>query len=592
MNRIFKHRIRKTKTYTTMTSSVPPSSPPIFPDLDLDDGLRHDSQRDFPSSPPASIPILTAASRKRSWLDFEAPSSDPLFSDDVLGLEDRARYDRPAKQKRMLRMPWFEIQHRPHLRPRSRVRKAPIVAGDSGVFMGSDASLDDGFDGEPALLTKDERNSRSHLPNPVARGSPMTATQLAAVGIIEKCVEDGNESIDLSSIGIEALTDAMLRPLNHLIKEPPLTGTEPPSEEEFRPLTPSLKLFLAGNRLTTLTPGLFQLENLTVLSLRGNQLSEISHAISSLKRLQELNISGNRIKVLPWALMPFIRSRNVIVRPNPLVDPRWSAESLAAIGRSKSRPTNIVDESDLTEGDVIAQLNAYPIPNGAERFSIFLEVREKLLRNGRLDLTAEMTLRLWLFGNRRTSHRDIIPDASECSDEPRTQGQCYLASTPITRFRPSGPFTSSIPDTWLPDFTHDLPSTPVVSESDLSSSHGTGAPTLFSLALATSQSNLEPVQLTEVADSFAANGSQPIAAALQLAADISTAGDGNEPCATCGRRFIVPWAEWIEWWWSAKSGNRVDMEENAFLPPGMDLILPFRRRACSEACTRVTGFVL
>lgn len=71
-------------------------------------------------------------------------------------------------------------------------------------------------------------------------------------------------------------------------------------------------------------PGaIFDLENLTLLSLRGNRITELPDSIGNLRNLRELNVSQNQLKFLPSSLLNLLGpGSNMItlsVQLNPLL---------------------------------------------------------------------------------------------------------------------------------------------------------------------------------------------------------------------------------------------------------------------------------
>ena len=98
----------------------------------------------------------------------------------------------------------------------------------------------------------------------------------------------------------------------------------PPSQEAYRPLTPSLRLYLANNNLTAIPSEIYRLHNLTELSLRQNQLITISPSISILASLDELNVSGNNLHYLPYEIIDLVSRpnfRDIRCHPNPFFIP-------------------------------------------------------------------------------------------------------------------------------------------------------------------------------------------------------------------------------------------------------------------------------
>lgn len=281
-----------------------PSSPPPLPmSMEVDD---------FPPSSPPLPALGVPPSRKRQLSEFESNlSSDPLFSEGTTDSEDAAGYDGP-RRKRMVRGPWWSMGKRPQRE--GSALKDDARNADSGVWMGSDGS-----DGSSASLRSNQRRLQalrvtSTSTSIMAKKSHATTTKAkarhvdqVAEDIINQCVEEGKEAVDLSQLDLQRLSSETLRPLHQLIKHAHISMTEPPSEDQFTPLTPELQLYLAGNQLMSLPSELFLLQNMvspwrvtcihhanhshqTVLSLWNNLLPELPHSIGRLKLLKELNI--------------------------------------------------------------------------------------------------------------------------------------------------------------------------------------------------------------------------------------------------------------------------------------------------------------
>ena len=124
-----------------------------------------------------------------------------------------------------------------------------------------------------------------------------------------------------SNFGLKTVPPDLLRPLLHLTKQPTVSDG-PVTDEIFTSLTPSLRLFLAGNSLKGLPSELFELGSLTVLSVRNNELGEIPGAIRKLTSLQEINVSVNQLTTLPWEILWLIRKgdlKQLTIHPNPFM---------------------------------------------------------------------------------------------------------------------------------------------------------------------------------------------------------------------------------------------------------------------------------
>ncbi len=122
-----------------------------------------------------------------------------------------------------------------------------------------------------------------------------------------------------SALDLEEISSATIRPLRYLTKYPRV-DQHPPSQESYGTLTPSLELYLSCNALHTLPGELFNLTNLTVLSLRNNKLTQLPEAIGKLINLVELNVGANKLRWLPWDILELVNQRLKILRvdPNPL----------------------------------------------------------------------------------------------------------------------------------------------------------------------------------------------------------------------------------------------------------------------------------
>ncbi|KAL5343457.1 hypothetical protein BJX70DRAFT_169743 [Aspergillus crustosus] len=273
------------------------------------------------------------------------PSSDPaLFSSDDIPASGLENYHAPVAgigsgsgtRKRRYRGTWWGELVKEKETKRKRVDFKDKRLVDSGVWMGSDESVflesEDALGWGEELMVKDEDGPGEQLqgvdgvklPTAMRAGFAKKVEEAreyqVARAIVNDCLEQGLDSVDLSTGNLRVLPSGLLRPLQHLTKLPSIK--EPPiSEEGYTSLQPFLRLFLAGNGLNTLSGELFDLDSLRVLSLRNNKLTEIPPAIRRLTKLQELNLAVNRLNVLPWELLWLIKKgdlKHLNVRPNPL----------------------------------------------------------------------------------------------------------------------------------------------------------------------------------------------------------------------------------------------------------------------------------
>lgn len=82
---------------------------------------------------------------------------------------------------------------------------------------------------------------------------------------------------------------------------------------------------MARNELKRLSGEIFNLENLSVLSVRSNELEELPAAINRLRRLTELNASNNALRWLPFEMLELLscpsRIKILHLHPNPFLEP-------------------------------------------------------------------------------------------------------------------------------------------------------------------------------------------------------------------------------------------------------------------------------
>ncbi|DAA73330.1 TPA_exp: Leucine Rich Repeat domain protein [Trichophyton benhamiae CBS 112371] len=302
------------------------------------------------------------------------PSSDPpLFSSDDFQSSALENYDTTAKEdaedglpegpigrKRRYRGTWWgqklgkELQSMQNKRTKRMGFKSKRNV-DSGVWLGSTDTTDDGDEsaavftcgsddsvfceemgvstGRPASTTRGSASRRFPVPetadrptegsskSPVAKGSRSTESTAHAKArqIINTCLDEGDDRVDLSYLDMGTIPPHILPPLAQLTKQPTVLE-HGASAQIFSPLEPSLQLYLTRNLLTYVPKEVFDLVNIRFLSLRQNKLTEIPGAIRKLTLLQELNVGGNKLRYLPWELLGLMQEhgvlKNITLYPN------------------------------------------------------------------------------------------------------------------------------------------------------------------------------------------------------------------------------------------------------------------------------------
>jgi ribosomal protein S27AE len=503
-----------------------PSSPPRF------------SSEEPPSSPLlptlGDVPFTANAGRKRLHSDYGSLSSDPLFSEDSSELDFQDEGEQP-KRKRLVKGPWWDVGRRPRqsLR-RNMMKKERFRNVDSGVWMGSDGS-DESLPMEPPRMKLAFRDESSRL----QKQRPETGNDPAAFAdrVVQGCLENGRETIDLSGIGLTSISNATLGPLHQMIRHAHDDLTQPPSEDLFAPLTPSIQLFLYGNLLTSLPSELFNLTNITVLSLRNNSLQEIPSSITRLPKLSELNIAGNQLGTLPWELLNMLRSTEdackVSLRPNPFRVPHFSTD------------VELPSHAEVNEDHTNSK-------SAASNLSRQLELRfirgRQVLNGGDTDATPK---------KKRNSKEQLI----------------FLAPSRIIFRESDGAVARSALHHGTEE--EDAWEAPVLdTQCPPMSQASSTAPSLFELALRSAQLSYD---LRDVSSDLPKDTPSTVAYALEQAAH--GVEYGNERCSTCSKTFVIARAEWLEYWFHGH--EYYDLSE--------DKILPFKRKACSWNCAQVTA---
>lgn len=173
-------------------------------------------------------------------------------------------------------------------------------------------------------------------------------------------------------------------------------------------------------------------------------------------------------------------------------------------------------------------------------------------------LGTRLHARLTLGRSRRTQH---FEEKALAGDEvlESCEELIYLASSSVRYFDAVGVPCRSSDESYR--IVMDAP--PVVFSSQR-------APSLFELVLQCAQRECD---LEALPSGIPAN----VLAALNRAAKVAAAG--NQECTTCKRSFIIPRAQWMEFWFLGPSTQAEISPESA---------LPFLRTACSWSCAEPT----
>ncbi|KIW01682.1 hypothetical protein, variant [Verruconis gallopava] len=309
-----------------------------------------------------------SSSRKRArpsvLVEDNTPSDPAVFSSDPA--EPGAENYFAPRRKKQYKGTWWQNGEK------QRQRKAFQRNLDSGIFMGSDSSLEsidseDVEDPKSNNFIPDEpfegmgtwrRPAANSLCRPVHISEP--AVVIEARQRIASFAENGEnvfakddalrDSIDLANLGLPYLTDDMLIPMQQMVRQPLWKGNYDcgrpsrqeygneedeslsiyslDSEKDLAEFDETFDLMLDNNALSDLPPRLFTLSGLRRLRLLNNNLTALSPNVSRLKNLQQLDVAGNRLRWLPGEILDRIHLSEsgrpallVDARQNPLLQP-------------------------------------------------------------------------------------------------------------------------------------------------------------------------------------------------------------------------------------------------------------------------------
>lgn len=311
-----------------------------------------------------------------------------------------------------------------------------------------------------------------------------------------------------------------------------------------------LSILLSNNRLGRCPGAIFDLQNLTVLSLRGNRLTELPPAIFNLTNLKQLNVSLNALTHLPMELLELLynddsKLSTLLIHPNPFHQPDSHGELLGDI--------------DHLPHEAYPSRKWLQKPADKDGFHAWLMARTPVQYLG------------W-----RSSH-----------DEGRHYGSYSQFRIPLD--------AQSRLDTEDIDTVPDLPAP---SSSATSQTSSKAIPTkvlsLFELCLQTIPlkypaktdwaEHVRYLGIRKNMANFEAEGDHLVKILQDVDAQYEA---GFKICTVCKRQVVKPAAQWIEWW-------DIFYTQTARLPTARNLcalsanpeerLVPFLRQACTWGC--------
>lgn len=327
-----------------------------------------------------------------------------------------------------------------------------------------------------------------------------------------------------------------------------------------------LQLFLQKNRLRNLPAELWNLENLTVLSLRNNKLTYIPPSIARLQNLRELNLACNRLRYLPWELLKLIGGESDFNTNKPL-------RSITIL------PNPLFQALRMTRNSA----EAYVIPTDKKKnMDKAQNFRERIQFTNDPAASKEAA---W-FAKLHQSYADILHQQDESKSDDHvswnTVKPIYMSSTPVIYFDVDGsPLDSNsypVPSR-IPYSNHAILFTLPLDESHQTMESSAGhVHSLFELATSSAQNVSTLPQLHKL---LPEDTPSTVFNALKTATTIRQE-EGERRCSVCNRSYVIPRTEWIEFW------HRIPIHvlfPEKLTASGMDeLFLPFLRWGCSWGC--------
>lgn len=498
--------------------------------------------------------------RKRSYAShmFSDSSEPAIFSSD----NDPAaeNYIQGPRQKKQYRGTWDDqqpIDGTPEESSAARGKRKFERQVDSGVFMGSD-DWDPDFPPPPAASRMPQFNTIA------SQRAPLDPVESLALQIIRRCVDGGQMSVDLSSVqsryissssrilltwfrglNLQEISNDTIRLLGDVAPIPQVSKNVPFTQSE-----PELSILLSNNQLTRCPGAMFDLHNLTVLSLRGNRLTEIPPAISHLTNLKQLNVSLNALTSLPMELLELLYNTDsklstLFIHPNPFHQP--------------DRHVDLPGKMDHLPHEGESGRNWLWKPVGADGFHANLVARTPVHYLG------------WKSSHAEGRHFGSFSQFRIPSD---TQSQLK---------------------------TEDFDAEPVLPAPVTTAANWTAAPaaptkvfSLFELCLQTIPlkypANTDWAEHTSCLPLRKATaGFQPEDDHLvKILQDVDAQYEaGFKRCTVCKRQVVHPAAQWIEWW-DIFHVQTAPLTQIRIVRPlycnSEERLVPFLRQACTWAC--------
>lgn len=355
------------------------------------------------------------------------------------------------------------------------------------------------------------------------------ALQRRAAAKVGAAFDSSSNSIDLSDGGYEELRSPTLRLLRYMTKP-----TE--QREHFSSLKPDLSLYLSKNALTEVPGEVYHLPATQVLSLRGNRISEILPSIGNLKELKELNLGSNQLEYLPWEVFLMIQTRLRQESGTRIKDSNFSFFPNPFLRAMPHFRLNMMGQKNARHSSSSRSARVAQARRAGDNSSAGTSIPEELS----------------YMASTRTAFIDI--------------GGRSLPSYP--------PAPTSQSSLWVANTVPSPSSTPEAAHPSLAEQ--SQVPSLLELSL---RSCYKSSNLSQAPFLLPRDASPHLIDLVKRAFKLREAG--GQECTICGKFFIVPRTEWIEWWYCNPFVSSAGMPFPTWANVGP---IPFLRRGCSWRC--------
>ncbi len=505
----------------------------------------------LPSSPPRMdvdpLPSSPLSNQQENEFSLKSSSPPPLFSsDDSRDSVDVTNYESPRIFKNKRKGTWWDNHDLAHGAPESKKSKMSRNF-DSGVYMMSDAT-----DSSEDILPQHK--------SPFAFEEDIDENEVSLNGLetefnylLRTGLERNLEIYEFRALDLRDDDISQIGNLTSIIKILPDPGHVLPEEGQYRSMVPELYVNLSQNSLCQLTPSIFNIQTLTTLILRNNQIRELPQQIGQLRNLTTLDVSLNQLTVLPFEIVQLFQPQGSLFRfntmGNPLLEP-MSADRLH--GGIPSRPAiPSILRLDPPRDDLEKQL-----PYMYDSLATSSDPEEVVWRIHLFES--------WTKSEKKTAGEEI-EESSIYEHHPAPAPASwsfhalrYIARSLVCYFDQAG---------------RTVRGSPTIPKSDeeeysviVETSRGTyGTPSLLGF-VPTSSSRVASLLTTSLHNAFQKRkfGEYTIEdvrdmlptpipcyadAIIERAIENDRGGYGEfRQCHICQKKYVVPRAEWVEWW--------------------------------------------